>query len=381
MYNAAAGVNDTFVDSNGQTLLKTGVLETDLTVYPDAPSTMSVTESYDNTTNSGMGGYVYRGVEYDAINNKPLYRSGAYSNQNAYRGYLTLDETDDRFELTHVPTVDASKLTSSAPFTDGTTNYVARAYNNGTYSASSGPRHKTSYDNPSGTNDLDIYISPVTTYSTDLSEAIVFASSGEIQLSGTPDSGYGHWPGNFVKTANNIYATGWKNPSGYGYSSNLNASTNISPRTYRYNGTTGAYIATMDQQQIFANPASPTNSFYTIQATATSPNAAGDPQTMTLRKYNDSTGTPVLDLEATYNVNGYYYSAYIPPIWADNTGAIYFFTEYRANIGYGSAKKMELATGEGTALYTRSLTDGTSSSGTPAQTSEVTGKRLYMVVK
>lgn len=394
VYNVAAN-GDTYVDSNGQTLLKTGVVETDLTVYPGLPSGYSTVESYDNTANSGFGGYNYNGVEWDSINNKPLYRSGPFSNMNAYHGYLTLDETDDRFEFTQQSTFHSSKEYSSAPFTDGTTHYVARAYNNGTYNSSAGPRSKTTYDNPSGSNDLNMYMSPVTTYSDTLSGAITFASSGEIQLSGTPDSGYGHWPGNFIKTSNNFYATGWVNPSGYGYSSNLHANNNIVPVTYRYNGTTGAYIATMTGEQIFSDPSSPSNRFYSIKSIT---NATGAPRLhptsgstqFTLTRYNDSTGTPVAESTGSFTVLDYYYTGYLPIIWGDNNGDLYHFSNHRRGTGFGTAKKITFAAGVGLALYTRGLTDDVASQQTgsnagtgvgPTQTSETTGKRLYVVAK
>lgn len=381
VYNIAAS-GDTYVDSNGQTLLKTGVVETDLTTYPDLPATFALTKTYDNITNSGFGGYQYNGVEWDSINNKPLYRGGSYSNMNGYHGYLTIDETDDRFELTHQSTFHSSKEYSSAPFTDGTTHYVARAYNNGTYAAAAGPRSKTNYDNPGGTHDLNIYMSPVTTYSDTLSEAITFASSGEIQLSGTPDSGYGHWPGNFIKTSNHFYATGWINPSGYGYSSNINANNNIVPITYRYNGTTGAYIASMTGEQIFADPSSPSNRFYSIKSVTNESgaprqhNADGTtPNIFTLTRYNDSTGTPVAESTGTISVIDYYYSGYLPIIWADNNGDIYQFKSHLRTT-FGTGKKIQFAAGVGTALYTRGLTEGTTS-----PTTEATGKRLYVVAK
>lgn len=392
VYNAAAS-GDTYVDSNGQTLLKTGVVETDLTVYPDLPGTFATTETYDNTTNAGFGGYVYNGVEWDSINNKPLYRGGSYSNMNGYHGYITIDETDDRFEFTHQSSFHSSKEFSSAPFTDGTTHYVARAYNNGTYAAASGPRSKTNYDNPSGTHDLNIYMSPVTTYSDTLSEAITFASSGEVQLSGTPDSGYGHWPGNFIKTSNHFYATGWVNPSGYGYSSNLNPQANIVPITYRYNGTTGAYIATMTGEQIFADPTSPSNRFYSIKSIT---NESGAPNQhsstgaaqFTLTRYNDSTGTPVAESTGTFSILAYYYTGYLPNIWADNNGDLYHFKTHNRGTEFGTGKKIQFASGVGDALYTRGLTESVtatsadvSTAGSPHLTTEATGKRLYVVAK
>lgn len=389
VYNAAAS-GDTYVDTNGQTLLKTGVVETDLTVYPDLPVTYATIETYDNTTNSGFGGYIYNGVEWDSINNQPLYRAGSYSNMNAYHGYLTIDETDDRFEFTQQSSFHQSKEFSSAPFTDGTTHYVARAYNNGTYNSSAGPRSKVSYDNPSGTHDLNLYMTPVTTYSTTLSEAITFASSGEIQLSGTPDSGYGHWPGNFIKTSNNFYATGWVNPSGYGYSSNLHANSNIVPITYRYNGTTGAYVATLTGEQCFADPSSPSSRFYTIKSETS---ASGAPNlhpssgttTFTLTKYNDSSGVPVVETTGTVTIDRYYYSGYLPCFWADNNGNIYQFKNHQRGLDFGSGKKIARASGIEEALYTRSLTTATtgaatsSDSGAPSQTSEAVNKRLYVV--
>lgn len=393
VYNKNA-TDDIYVDTNGQTLLKTGVVETDLTAYPDLASSLSVTESYDSIANSGFGGYGYSGVEWDSINNQPFFRSGSYSNANGYHGYLTVDETDDRFELNHVSSFNSSKEFSSTPFTDGTTHYVARAYNNGTYAASSGPRSKTAYDNPSGSHDLNIYMSPVTTYSTTLSEAIGFASSGEIQLSGTPDSGYGHWPGNFIKTSNNFYATGWVNPSGHGYSSNLRASSNIVPVTYRYNGTTGVYQATLAAEQCFADPVSPSNKFYTIKSITQptgSPYLSGTGASdFTITRYNDSTGVPVAEMTGTFTVTNYKYSAYLPIIWADNNGNIYHFTDHQRGTKFGQGKKLQVVKGEGTALYTRSITTdltGTSTgsnAGTatgPSQTSEVLGKRLYLVAQ
>ena len=392
VYNAAA-TGDTYVDSNGQTLLKTGVVETDSTVYPDLGLAFATTESYDNANNAGFGGYTYNGVEWDSINNKPLYRGGSYSNMDGYHGYVTIDETDDRFEFTQQSSFHTSKEHSSAPFTDGTTHYVARAVNNGTYSSSSGPRRKQTYDNPYGTNDLDIYMSPVTTYSDTLSEAITFASSGEIQLSGTPDSGYGHWPGNFIKTSNYFYATGWVNPSGYGYSSNLNANNNIVPITYRYNGTTGAYVATMTGEQIFADPTSPSNRFYSIKSVTNATGAprqhsSNGPAIFTLTRYNDSNGTPVAETTGTFTVLDYYYTGYLPIIWADNYGCIYHFKSHRRGTEFGTGKKIEFASGVGEALYTRGLTEDVtatsadvSTAGSPMLTSEVVGKRLYVVAK
>jgi len=391
VYNAAAS-GDTYVDTNGQTLLKTGVVETDLTAYPDLPVSFATIETYDNTTNSGYAGYTFSGVEWDSINNQPLFRSGSFSNISNYHGYLTIDETDDRFELTHQSSFNSSKEFSSAPFTDGTTHYVARAYNNGTYNASAGPRSKTAYDNPSGTHDLNLYMTPVTTYSTTLSEAITFASSGEIQLSGTPDSGYGHWPGNFIKTSNNFYATGWVNPSGYGYSSNLHANNNIVPITYRYNGTTGAYIATMTGEQCFSDPSSPSNRFYTIKSETSVTGAprlhsSNGPANFTLTRYNDSSGVPVAELTGTVTIDRYYYSGYLPCFWADNNGNIYQFKNHQRGTEFGAGKRIARASGVGEALYTRSLATGAVASSTsadsnaPLQTSEVVGKRLYVIAK
>ena len=147
----AANRANTYVDSNEFTWLKTGVVETTMSTYPDAPITRAGSEvaSWSSHFN---GGYSYYGVEYDSLNNIGIVRSGSYAAQYNTVDTIDTDANGDP-DGTFTDASFGSSTYQSTPLSDGTDNWIAMY--DGTAGASTGPRYGAfNIGNTFGANDI-----------------------------------------------------------------------------------------------------------------------------------------------------------------------------------------------------------------------------------
>lgn len=384
---AAAGAN-TYTDSNGHVWLKTGVVETTLSTYPEAPLTRALSFSSPEWTSHFNGGYALIGIEHDSLNNIPVIRSGSY--WSVYQKAHTADKDsngdyDGTFTGLANPTAGGSMF-QSTPLSDGTDHWIAMY--DGTASAHTGPRYSTfSTGNTFGANNIVFKKATGGTYN-----AYTTTDTGKISTSGYTGRLTADWSGTSNESGHVISSIGITDDHFYvgafGYDTSTYTASTYAVYYYqptyvqqfytiKYNKSDGSFAGVILDKLPINDSSS--NKVFLIEAPKTYP------ATTQLVEHVNTDGTIGISFYVTKGGSGN--RALLEKMWSDNNGDFYVINS--SGSYPGTIDKYVTARGISQSLYARGMTVDTSrvqtgsNSGTdvgPFQTSELKGEQLYIRV-
>lgn len=379
----AANKANTYVDSNGFTWLKTGVVETTLSTYPDAPKTRTGSEVASWATHFN-GGYPNYGVEYDSLNNVAIVRSGSYASLNQFVDTIDTDANGDP-DGTFTDASFGSSTYTTPPLSDGTDDWIAM--HDGTATQHTGPRYGNySIGNTFRANDLVFKKATGGTYG-----SYTTTDTGKVSTSGYTARAAADWDGAGNETAHIISSIGitddhfYVGAHGYGstytgasygvYYYTLNVTYIEQSYTIKYNKSDGSFDEIILDKLPINDSGS--NKVFLIDASQA--------YTGTTKKVEhvDTNGNILLDFTITKTSESN--QAILPRMYSDNNSNFYVLDSGGSH-SPGTFDKYEEARGYGKSLYARGLTDSTTRTQTgsgpigPHQTSEMSGEPLYMRV-
>lgn len=379
----AANKADTYVDSNGFTWLKTGVVETNLSTYPDAPKTRSGSEVASWASHFN-GGYPKYGVEYDSLNNVGIVRSGHYNGL-----YYTVDTIDTDAngdpDGTFTDASFGSSTYQTPPLSDGTDNWIAMY--DGSAGASTGPRYSTySISNTLAANNIVFKKATGGTYG-----SYTTTDTGKVSTSGYTARAAADWSGTNAESGHLISGIGITDDhfyvgvqafdssyqaNSYGrYFYNLDVTYIQQSFTIKFNKSDG----TFDEVILDKIPINDSGSNKVFLYDASQPYSG----TTKKVEHVKTNGDILLDFMITKSSIATTFL--IPKMYSDNNSNFYVLDSGTAH-SPGTFDKYTEVRGYGQSLYARGLTDSTTRTQTgsgpigPHQTSEMSGEPLYMRV-
>ena len=378
----AANKADTYVDSNGFTWLKTGVVETNLSTYPDAPKTRAGSEVASWTSHFN-GGYTNYGIEYDSLNNVGIVRSGSYISLNNTVDTIDTDANGDP-DGTFTDASFGNSTYQTPPLSDGTDNWIAM--HDGTASAHTGPRYGSySIGNTFRANDIVFKKATGGTYG-----SYTTTDTGKVSTSGYTARAAADWDGAGNESGHLISSIGitddhfYVGVHGYGstntassygvYYYTLNVSYIEQSYTIKYNKSDGSF----DEVILDKLPINDSGSNKVFLIDASQP-YSGTTKTV---EHVDTNGNVLLDFAITKTSDAN--QAILPRMYSDNNSNFYVLDSDGSSPGVFD--KYEEARGYSKSLYARGITDSTTKTQTgsgpigPYQTSEMSGEPLYMRV-
>lgn len=379
----AANKANTYVDSNGLTWLKTGVVETTLATYPDAPLTRAGSEVASWATHFN-GGYSNYGVEYDSLNNVGIIRSGSYISISNTVDTIDTDANGDP-DGTFTNATFGTSTYSTPPLSDGTDNWIAM--HDGTASQHTGPRYGNfSVGNTFGANNIVFKKATGGTYG-----SYTTTDTGKVSTSGYTARTTANWDGAYNEAGHVVSSIGitddhfYVGAHGYGtqyaptsyavYYYNLHSGYVVQSYTIKYNKSDGSFAEVILDKLPINDSGS--NKVFLIDAT--------HPYTGTTKtvEHVATNGNILLDFTITKSSETYQHIT--PRMYSDNN-SIFYVLDSAGTHSPGTFDKYEEARGYSKSLYARGLTDSTIRTQTgsgpigPYQTSEMSGEPLYMRV-
>ena len=378
----AANKADTYVDSNGFTWLKTGVVETTLSTYPDAPKTRAGSEVASWATHFN-GGYSNYGVEYDSLNNVGIVRSGTYTSIENTVDTIDTDTNGDPDGTFTDASFGGSKY-QSTPLSDGTDNWIAMY--DGSATDSTGPRYGNySIGNTLAANEIVFKKATGGTYG-----SYTTTDTGKVSTSGYTARAAANWSGTNAESGHLISGIGITDDhfyvgvhafdSSYGANSygryyySLDTTYIQQSFTIKFNKSDG----TFDEVILDRIPINDSGSNKVFLYDASQPYAG----TAKKVEHVDTNGNILLDFMITKTTSAVMFL--MPKMYSDNNSNFYVLNS--AGSYPGTFDKYQEARGYSRALYARGITDSTTKTQTgsgpigPYQTSEMSGEPLYMRV-
>ena len=380
----AAQKADRYVDSNGFTWLRTGVVESDTSVYPDAPLTRYQTQ-VGSWTSHFNGGYTKYGVTHDSLNDIAIVRSGSYENVNNSFRSIDVDANgipDGTFSTASTPTGVNAFMT--VPMYDGTDHWIAMY--DGTSNASTGPVYGN-YDIDSGFGANDIVFKKATggtfgNYTT--------TDTGKVSTSGYTARTSATWGFDFTEvghviaglavTDDHFYvgAHAWNNPdramSSYAvYYYNLSPILIAQTYTLKFNKSDGS----LDEIIFDKIPINNSSNSGVFLLEFSKPFSGTTKQVQEV----NTDGSIAREFNVNKTSNGD--AVFFPRMYSDNNGIFYVM---EPNGHAGTIQKYEVGSGYGKSVYTRGMTSETSLTQTgsgpigPSQSSEMKGEPIYIRV-
>ncbi|REJ61637.1 MAG: hypothetical protein DWQ21_09340 [Bacteroidetes bacterium] len=377
---------NTYVDTNGFTWLKTGVLETTVSLYPDAPLTRAGSEIAGWSSHFN-GGYSTYGIEYDTLNNVGIIRSASsYPGLNSTVDTIDVDSNglpDATF--TNATFTAAGSLYQTPPLYDGTDDWIAMY--DGTASASTGPRYGNyTIGNTLAANDIVFKKATGGTYN-----AYTTTDTGKVSLSGYTARAAADWSGANSESGHLISSIGITDDHFYvgvqaydsSYQANsygryyyaLNTTYIQQSFTIKFNKSDGTFDEVLLDKLPINDSGSDKVFLYD----------ASQPYTGTNKKVEHINSDGTLELDFIITKSSYANGFLIPPFYSDHNSNFYVFDSNNTH-SPGTIDKYDQARGFATPLYSRALTEDTSRTQTgsgpigPHQTSEMSGEPIYMRV-
>jgi len=375
---------NTYVDSNEFTWLKTGVVETTLSAYPEAPLTRAALEvaSFPNVYFGNSSGNPI--IEHDSLNNVAIMRKGSYFTASNYAFNINTDSNGDPDGTTtqlSAPTA-AGSLYQTPPLSDGTDNWIAMY--DGTADQNTGPRYgNASIGNTFRANDIVFKKATGGTYN-----AYTTTDTGKVSTSGYTGRLAAQWDDTTNETGHVISSIGITDDHFYvgahGYGSEYAASSYAvyyyglnevyvqQSYTIKYNKSDGSFAEIILDKLPINDSGS--NKVFLIDAS--------QPYSGALKKVEQVNTNGDIDLE--FFVTGSFPAAplQLPQMYSDNNSNFYVLSAFYN----GTINKYQFARGYSRSLYARGITDETLRTQTgsgpigPYQTSELSGEPLYMRV-
>ena len=317
----AANKANTYVDTNGFTWLKTGVVETTLSTYPDAPKTRTGSEAASWASHFN-GGYSQYGVEYDSLNNVGIIRSGSYVSLHQTVDTIDTDANGDP-DGTFTDTSFSGSLYQTPPLSDGTDDWIAMY--DGTAGASTGPRYGAfNIGNTFGANDIVFKKATGGTYG-----SYTTTDTGKVSTSGYTARAAADWDATTAETGHLVSSIGitddhfYVGAHGYGstyppssyaaYYYTLNVTYVEQSYTIKYNKSDGSFDEVILDKLPINDSGS--NKVFLIDAS--------QPYSGTTKKVEhvDTNGNVLLDFNITKSTNAN--QVLLPPMYSDNNSNFY----------------------------------------------------------